>query len=221
MNKSYNTKQSDKDTTAQIMIYILSNVISFINGESGEHLRNVKKVTEMLLQRLMLENDHFAFSRQEIENISLAAALHDIGKVGIDPAILNKPCKMTDEEYEEMKKHTLLGEQILCSGELSAFREDPLIKTAMQVCRWHHERIDGKGYPDGLSGGEIPLAAQVVGIADVYDALVSKRCYKKGFSSEKAIQMIESGECGRFDPILVESLKEISGKLSSDVYMKE
>lgn len=221
MNKSDNTRQSETNTTNQIMIYILCNVISFINRESEKHLRNIKKVTGKLLERLMLKNECFTFSCQDIENISLAAVLHDIGKVGIDPAILNKPGKLTDEEYEEMKKHTLLGEQILCSGELSAFREDPLIKTAMQVCRWHHERIDGNGYPDGLSGREIPLAAQVVGIADVYDALVSERCYKKGFSSEKAIQMIESGECGRFDQILVESLKEISGKLSSDVYMKE
>ena len=150
--------------------------------------------------------------------ISTASALHDIGKVGINTFILNKPGILTPEEYEVMKKHTLIGEHILKSGELSEFREEPLLKTAEQICRWHHERYDGRGYPDGLSGEEIPIAAQVVSIADVFDALMSKRSYKEALSAEVALRMIENGECGSFNPVLIECLKQAVGKLKSDVY---
>lgn len=208
----------DKEKIGQIMVDILSNTVCYVNGESGQHIRNIQRITAILLERLLLKTDRYRLSFQDCVMISTASALHDIGKVGINTFILNKPGILTPEEYEVMKKHTLIGEHILKSGELSEFREEPLLKTAEQICRWHHERYDGSGYPDGLSGEEIPIAAQVVSIADVFDALMSKRSYKEALSAEVALRMIENGECGSFNPVLIECLKQAVGKLESDVY---
>ena len=208
----------DKEKVGQMMVDILSNTVCYVNGESGRHIRNIRRVTAILLERLLLKTDRYRLSFQDCVTIATAAALHDIGKVGIDPAILNKPGLLSPEEYEVMKGHTLIGEEILKNGELSAFWEEPLLKTADQICRWHHERYDGKGYPDGLSGEDIPIAAQVVSIADVFDALVSERSYKAALSVEDALGMIENGECGSFNPILLECLKETAEKLKTDVY---
>ncbi len=208
----------DKEKVSQMMVDILSNTVCYVNGESGRHIRNIQRVTAILLERLLLKTDRYRLSFQDCVTIATAAALHDIGKVGIDPAILNKPGRLSPEEYEVMKGHTLIGEEILKNGELSAFWEEPLLKTADQICRWHHERYDGKGYPDGLSGEEIPIAAQVVSVADAFDALVSERSYKAAFSVEDALGMIENGECGSFNPILLECLKETAEKLKTDVY---
>lgn len=208
----------DKEKIGQMMVDILSNTVCYVNGESGQHIRNIQRITAILLERLLLKTDRYRLSFQDCVMISTASALHDIGKVGINTFILNKPGILTPEEYEVMKKHTLIGEHILKSGELSEFREEPLLKTAEQICRWHHERYDGSGYPDGLSGEEIPIAAQVVSIADVFDALMSKRGYKEALSAEVALRMIENGECGSFNPVLIECLKQAVGKLKSDVY---
>lgn len=208
----------DKEKIGQMMVDILSNTVCYVNGESGQHIRNIHRITAILLERLLLKTDRYRLSFQDCVMISTASALHDIGKVGINTFILNKPGILTPEEYEVMKKHTLIGEHILKSGELSEFREEPLLKTAEQICRWHHERYDGSGYPDGLSGEEIPIAAQVVSIADVFDALMSKRSYKEALSAEVALRMIENGECGSFNPVLIECLKQAVGKLESDVY---
>lgn len=208
----------DKEKIRQMMVDILSNTVCYVNGESGQHIRNIQRITAILLERLLLKTDRYRLSFQDCVMISTASALHDIGKVGINTFILNKPGILTPEEYEVMKKHTLIGEHILKSGELSEFREEPLLKTAEQICRWHHERYDGSGYPDGLSGEEIPIAAQVVSIADVFDALMSKRSYKEALSAEVALRMIENGECGSFNPVLIECLKQAVGKLESDVY---
>ena len=208
----------DKEKIGQMMVDILSNRVCYVNGESGQHIRNIQRITAILLERLLLKTDRYRLSFQDCVMISTASALHDIGKVGINTFILNKPGILTPEEYEVMKKHTLIGEHILKSGELSEFREEPLLKTAEQICRWHHERYDGSGYPDGLSGEEIPIAAQVVSIADVFDALMSKRSYKEALSAEVALRMIENGECGSFNPVLIECLKQAVGKLESDVY---
>lgn len=208
----------DKEKIGQMMVDILSNTVCYVNGESGQHIRNIQRITAILLERLLLKTDRYRLSFQDCIMISTASALHDIGKVGINTFILNKPGILTPEEYEVMKKHTLIGEHILKSGELSEFREEPLLKTAEQICRWHHERYDGSGYPDGLSGEEIPIAAQVVSIADVFDALMSKRSYKEALSAEVALRMIENGECGSFNPVLIECLKQAVGKLESDVY---
>lgn len=208
----------DKEKIGQMMVDILSNTVCYVNGESGQHIRNIQRITAILLERLLLKTDRYRLSFQDCVMISTASALHDIGKVGINTFILNKPGILTPEEYEVMKKHTLIGEHILKSGELSEFREEPLLKTAEQICRWHHERYDGSGYPDGLSGEEIPIAAQVVSIADVFDALMSKRSYKEALSAEVALRIIENGECGSFNPVLIECLKQAVGKLESDVY---
>ncbi len=208
----------DKEKIGQMMVDILSNTVCYVNGESGQHIRNIQRITAILLERLLLKTDRYRLSFQDCVMISTASALHDIGKVGINTFILNKPGILTPEEYEVMKKHTLIGEHILKSGELSEFREEPLLKTAEQICRWHHERYDGSGYPDGLLGEEIPIAAQVVSIADVFDALMSKRSYKEALSAEVALRMIENGECGSFNPVLIECLKQAVGKLKSDVY---
>lgn len=208
----------DKEKIGQMMVDILSNTVCYVNVESGQHIRNIQRITAILLERLLLKTDRYRLSFQDCVMISTASALHDIGKVGINTFILNKPGILTPEEYEVMKKHTLIGEHILKSGELSEFREEPLLKTAEQICRWHHERYDGSGYPDGLSGEEIPIAAQVVSIADVFDALMSKRSYKEALSAEVALRMIENGECGSFNPVLIECLKQAVGKLESDVY---
>ena len=129
--------------------------------------------------------------------------------------MLNKPGRLTSEEFEEVKKHTTYGADML--HKLNNFNEEPLLQTAYQIARWHHERWDGRGYPDGLQGDEIPIAAQIVSLADVYDALTSERCYKKAFSHEKAIQMILHGECGTFNPLLLECLLDIQGELQDDL----
>lgn len=169
-------------------------------------------LTEKLLECLVKKSDKYKLTATDRELITTASALHDIGKIAIDSKILNKPGKFTDEEYEIMKTHTVIGAQIL--DKLEMYRNEPLVKIACQICRHHHERYDGRGYPDGLKGDDIPIAAQVVSVADVYDALVSKRVYKKSFSSEKAIEMIFNGECGSFNPILLDCLKEISKDVS-------
>ena len=147
--------------------------------------------------------------------IPMAAALHDIGKIGIDDKILNKPGRLTKEEFEIMKTHSAIGANMLES--LEQFRDEPLLKIAHDICRWHHERYDGRGYPDGLKGDEIPISAQIVSVADVYDALVSERVYKKAYSHEKAMALILNGECGTFNPVLVECLKDIQNELAKGV----
>lgn len=147
--------------------------------------------------------------------ITTASALHDIGKIGIDEKILNKPGRLTKEEFEIMKTHTLIGASMLKSIEL--YQNEKLVQVAYQICRWHQERYDGKGYPDGLKGEEIPISAQVVSIADVYDALVSERVYKKAFSHETAIGMILKGECGAFNPLLLECLTDIQDRLKEEL----
>ena len=192
----------EKEKNNQIMIRILSQIVEFRNGESGLHVEHINILTGLLLERLVQKTDHYDLTWSDQYRITLASALHDIGKIGIDDKILNKPGRLTKEEFEIMKSHTLIGASIL--ENLGLYQEEPLIKTAYQICRWHHERYDGKGYPDGLRGDEIPISAQVVSVADVYDALVNERVYKKAITHEKAIEMILNGECGVFNPILLE-----------------
>lgn len=201
----------EKEKNNQIMIRILSQMVEFRNGESGLHVEHINILTGLLLERLVQKTDHYDLTWSDQYMITLASALHDIGKIGIDDKILNKPGRLTKEEFEIMKSHTLIGASIL--ENLGLYQEEPLIKTAYQICRWHHERYDGKGYPDGLRGDEIPISAQVVSVADVYDALVNERVYKKAITHEKAIEMILNGECGVFNPILLECLVDIKDKI--------
>lgn len=201
----------EKEKSSRMMVSILSQIVEFRNGESGLHVRHINILTEMLLDRLMQKTGRYHLNWNEQYLITLASSLHDIGKIGIDEKILNKPGRLTAEEFEEMKKHTVIGEEILCSLEL--YQNELLVKVAREICRWHHERYDGRGYPDGLKGEEIPISARVVSLADVYDALVSDRVYKKAYSHEKAIRMILNGECGVFNPLLLECLLDIEDKI--------
>lgn len=204
----------EKEKNNQMMISILSQIVEFRNSESGSHVLYINIITGMLLERLMQKTDQYHLQWSDQFLITTASALHDIGKIGIDEKILNKPGKLTKEEFEIMKTHTLIGASMLKSIEM--YQNEKLLQVAYQICRWHHERYDGKGYPDGLKGEEIPISAQVVAIADVYDALVGKRVYKKAFSHETAIHMILNGECGAFNPLLLECLTDIQNRLKEE-----
>lgn len=204
----------EKEKNNQMIISILSQIVEFRNSESGSHVLHINIITGMLLERLMQKTDQYHLQWSDQFLITTASALHDIGKIGIDEKILNKPGKLTKEEFEIMKTHTLIGASMLKSIEM--YQNEKLLQVAYQICRWHHERYDGKGYPDGLKGEEIPISAQVVAIADVYDALVCKRVYKKAFSHETAIHMILNGECGAFNPLLLECLTDIQNRLKEE-----
>ena len=198
----------EKEENNNIMIRILSSILGSRNSESREHILHIKTATEMMLRQLIKITDVYHLTEADIALITTASSLHDIGKIYIPEEILNKPGRLTDEEFKIMKTHSELGADIIQDMHLP--QENPLVHTAWEICRWHHERWDGKGYPDGLKGEEIPISAQVVSIADVYDALTSERCYKKAFDHDTAIKMILDGQCGQFNPILLKCLKELS-----------
>lgn len=195
----------EKERNGSLMITILSHIVEFRNGESGMHVMNIGTLTEILLNQISKKDDKYYLPYAERDLIVKASALHDIGKISIPEEVLNKPGKLTDEEFEAMKQHTVIGYQMLSD---LGFQDEPLVKVSREITRWHHERYDGRGYPDGLKGDEIPLSAQIVSLADVYDALTSEHVYKPAFSHEKAIQMILNGECGAFNPLLLECLVE-------------
>lgn len=182
---------------------VLGTVVEYRNLESGEHINRVKGFTKILARQVMEDYPEYGLKPEDIEMISNASALHDIGKIAIPDHILLKPGKLTEEEFEEMKEHTIRGCEILES--IEGAWDDDYGKTSCEICRHHHERYDGKGYPDGLVGDETPISAQIVAIADVYDALVSERVYKKAFSGDEAYRMMQNGECGVFSPKLMES----------------
>ena len=208
----------EKEKNNRMMTGILSQIVEFRNGESGLHVLHINILTQLLLEKLMRKSENYNLSWSQQYMIATASALHDIGKIGIDEKILNKSGKLTKEEFEIMKQHTLIGAQMLDSLEM--YHDEEMMKYAYEICRWHHERYDGKGYPDGLKGEEIPISAQVVSLADVYDALVSDRVYKKAYSHEKAMEMILNGECGVFNPILLECLVEIQDKVRKELGIK-
>ena len=200
-----------RENNTDMLVGVLSHIVEFRNGESGAHVRHIRIITELLLHRLLEISSQYPITAEQQDNIPLASALHDIGKIGIDEKILNKPGKLTPEEFEVVKTHSMLGAEML--HQLENFNEQPLLQTAYEIARWHHERWDGRGYPDGLKGDEIPISAQLVALADVYDALTSERCYKKAFSHEKAVQMILNGECGAFNPLLLQCLTDMQTDL--------
>ena len=205
----------EKEKNNRIMVTILSHIVEFRNGDSGIHVLHINRLTKCLLERLIQKTDKYALNHADISRISTASALHDIGKIGISDEILNKAGKLTEDEFEIMKTHTMIGANIL--ENMCVYKDEPLVKTAYEICRWHHERYNGKGYPDGLKEDEIPISAQVVSLADVYDALVSERVYKKALSHEKAIEMILLGQCGAFNPILLECLLDIQSSIKGEV----
>ena len=204
-----------RENNTDMLVGVLSHIVEFRNGESGLHVRHIRIITELLLRRLLEISSRYSITAEQQDMIPLASALHDIGKIGIDEKILNKPGKLTPEEFEVMKTHSMLGAKML--HDLDDFAEQPLLQTAYEIARWHHERWDGRGYPDGLKGDEIPISAQLVSLADVYDALTSERCYKKAFSHERAVQMIQNGECGAFNPLLLQCLTNIQSDLKVEL----
>ena len=204
-----------RENNTDMLVGVLSHIVEFRNGESGLHVRHIRIITETLLHCLLEVSNKYSISAEQQDLIPLASALHDIGKIGIADKILNKPGKLTPEEFEVIKTHSLLGAEMLQN--LDNFGEQPLLQTAYEIARWHHERWDGRGYPDGLKGDEIPISAQLVSLADVYDALTSERCYKKSFSHEKAMQMILNGECGAFNPLLLQCLTDIQADLKEEL----
>ena len=205
--------QKEKDNS--LMIEILSHIVEFRNGESGLHVLHVNVITQMLLEALVKKTDKYPLTNQQIRLIAVASSLHDIGKISIPSEILNKPGRFTKEEYEIMKTHTVEGANML--DNIPFHKDSELVKLGYEICRWHHERYDGKGYPDGLKGDDIPISAQVVSIADVYDALTGERCYKPKIDPDKAVQMIMNGECGQFNPLLTECLLEILPRLKTEL----
>ncbi len=198
-----------------MLIDILSHIVEFRNGESGKHVINIRTATNLLLRQLAKHTDKYKLTAADISQISTASALHDIGKISIPEEILNKPGRLTNEEFDIMKTHTVIGADIL--KRLPAYETSDFVKLAHDICRWHHERYDGHGYPDGLKGDEIPIAAQVVALADVYDALTSERCYKKAYDHDTAIRMILNGECGVFSPVLMECLEKVGDRLRAEM----
>lgn len=204
----------EKEKNSRILVDILSQVAEFRSGMGSEHVTNINKITELLLIRLREKTAKYDLSEKDVYLITTASSLHDIGKVGVDSAILNKPGKLTPEEFEQVKKHTVIGAEMVMN--IGEFRNEPLVRYAHDICLYHHEKYDGKGYPKGLTGDEIPIAAQVVALADVYDALTAKRVYKDAYSAEEAVQMIVDGECGKFNPLLMECLLDIRRFLEKD-----
>lgn len=209
LSQQYNERVKN----SRMLIDIMAGVMELRNGESGRHVTNIEKLTELLLDCLVQRSDTISLDNEERSTIALASALHDIGKMAIDDAILNKPGRLTPEEFEIMKTHTTIGADMLL--ELGRHHVgNALMEYAYQIARWHHERWDGKGYPDGLKGDEIPIAAQVVSVADVYDALTSVRVYKDAIPHKEAIQMILDGKCGEFNPLLLDCLLEVQDRIA-------
>ena len=209
LSQQYNERVKN----SRMLIDIMAGVMELRNGESGRHVTNIEKLTELLLGCLVQRSDIISLDNEERSTIALASALHDIGMMAIDDAILNKPGRLTSEEFEIMKTHTTMGADMLL--ELGRHHVgNALMEYAYQIARWHHERWDGKGYPDGLKGNQIPIAAQVVSVADVYDALTSVRVYKDAIPHKEAIQMILDGKCGTFNPLLLDCLLEVQDRIA-------
>lgn len=195
----------------QSMIETLATVIEFRSCESGEHVKRICGLTGILMQKVSDMYPEYHLSKSEIDKIISSSILHDVGKISVPDSILNKPGRLTNEEFEIMKQHTVKGCEILQS--MPEIIDKDIYNYSYDICRHHHERWDGRGYPDGLSGDEISIWAQVVSVVDVYDALTSDRVYKKAFSHEKAVEMIKNGECGAFNPKVLNAFEASLDKI--------
>lgn len=203
--------------STQFVIDALSTTVEFRSLESGQHIQNVRKLTGLFLEQLSKLGYDYGLSDEDAETISNVSVMHDIGKIAIPDAILQKPGKLTHEEFEIMKTHTIKGCEII---ESVSFGQDKYTyRYCYDICRSHHERWDGRGYPDGLKGDDIPIWAQVTSLADVYDALTSPRVYKPAYAHDEAIDMILNGECGEFNPQLMEALKLLRHSLPDLIHM--
>ena len=218
MNQEENEKELEKDVAIaledrkKLMIDAVTAISQMLDAKDGYTQQHSKRVAEY---SLMIAKSMNKFSDKDYKIIYRSALLHDIGKIAVPDMILNKPGRLTDEEFEIMKTHSMQGAEMI--ARLENYKEEPLLHAAYEIARWHHERWDGRGYPDGLKENEIPISAQIVSMADVYDALTSERCYKKAFSHEKAIQMIQNGECGTFNPLLLQCLNEVQNELKAEL----
>lgn len=195
------------------IIEMLGTIVEYRNLESGEHIQRVKDYTRILAENFSVQYPEYGLNKDAIEAIVAASALHDIGKISIPDSILLKPGRLTKDEFEYMKSHTIRGCEILESVKVDWSKS--MRAVSMEIIRHHHERYDGKGYPDGLKGDEIPISAQLVSLADVYDALINERCYKDAFSKEQAFHMIVNGECGVFSPKLMEAFRNVREKFEN------
>ncbi len=208
--------QQQADTllhSSDAMVDALSSIIEYRSAESGNHILRVRCFTRILMEEVMRHCPEYGLTDRVVTMVASASVLHDIGKIAIPDAILMKPGKLTAEEWETMKTHALTGCQIL--GDLQGTVEEEYLRYAHNICHYHHERWDGKGYPEGLSGDDIPICAQVVGLADAYDALTSDRVYKRSFSFVEAVNMILKGECGTFSPKLLECFKNVTDQFDA------
>ena len=172
------------------------------SGEGGTHMTGVDTITGLLLRRLLEKPNPYGLTEADVNVICTASGLHDLGKLLVPSEILKKPGKLTAEEFEIVKRHTVMGAQLI--ADLPVYQNEKLVQYAITICRWHHERWNGEGYPDGLWGDGIPIAAQVVSLADAYDALTNARSYKTAFDHETALAMLHNGECGSFNPLLLD-----------------
>ena len=198
-----------RQTTNKI-IDTLSTVVEFRDLESGEHITRIKGFTRILLNYVMKNYPEYGITEDQKEKIIQASVMHDVGKIAIPDHILLKPGKLTDEEFEIMKQHTVKGCDII--NTISFINDKEFFQYCYEICRHHHERYDGRGYPDRLKGEDIPISAQIVSLADVYDALVSERVYKKAFTPDQAYEMIQAGQCGTFSPKILECFKMAKGE---------
>ena len=207
----------EKEHNGVLMISILSHVVEFRNSESGQHVLHIRTLTDLLLHQLVNKTDRYQLDESDISLISTASALHDLGKIVIPTEILNKPGRLTAEEYAMIKTHTVKGARILRDLSNSIGEEnEPLLQVAYAICRWHHERWDGSGYPDGRKGDDIPIAAQVVALADAYDGLTGKRDKREALSQEEAVAELTAGKHGAFNPLLLECLRDVESRLAEE-----
>lgn len=210
LRKAYQTLQAQAKQLQKRnldIIEMVGTIVEFRSLESGEHIQRVKGYTQILAKAFAKLYPEYGLTKEQIDVIVAASALHDIGKIAIPDSILLKPGKLTDDEFDYMKSHTLRGCEILES--MKKNWDEDYQKASYEICRSHHERYDGRGYPDGLKEDEIPVSAQLVSVADVYDALINERCYKAAFSKEEAFYMIINGECGVFSPKLMEAFRAV------------
>ena len=206
----------ERERANSILLDVIGGAMDMHNGGNGSHAWHVRAITDILIERLIAKTDKYDITRKDRADIAIASMLHDIGKLAIPDNVINKPQGLTSEESEIMKTHTVKGADMLAS--LDACDTYPrFFRTAREICRWHHERWDGSGYPDGLKGDQIPISAQVVSLADAYDALTSERVYKSAVPHERAVEMILQGECGEFNPLLIECLEESSDRIADEV----